>query len=222
MGRMETEGLEHSLTNDVSWRLVMDMDTKLKRAFIKFFPFVIVVTFLSVLSYGIGQQVLRQTADDTQVQMAEDAASLLSAGQQTDSVVSGQKIDMSKSLAPFLIVYDAQGQVVAASGAINGKVPSLPSGVLDSARSGEDHITWQPSGAVRDAVVVVAYNGKQSGFVLAGKSLREVEKHESEITTMVFLMWAVCLVVLYLYFLFGEYVREDKVKRSTHFKGKRI
>lgn len=185
------------------------MRTNLKLAFLQWVPFAIAVTFVCMLIYGVGQQVLRQSADDTQVQMAEDAASLLSSGQSPESVISAQKIDMARSLAPYLIVYDNHQQVVASSGSINGHVPSLPNGVLDSAKDGEDHITWQPDAGVRDAVVVVSFSGKQSGYVLAGRSLREVEKHESLVQTIVLFTWVSCLIVLYLYFLFASLVREQ-------------
>ena len=44
------------------------------------------------------------------------------------------------------------------------------------ARRGEDRLTWQPEPGVRSATVVVHYQGAQAGFVMAGRSLREVGK----------------------------------------------
>jgi len=154
------------------------MRMNMKEVFYQIMTFAIIATFSCGLIYGVGQQVVRQSADDVQAQMAEDAASNLSSGLAPETIIP-ERIDMAKSLAPFLIVYNKDQKVVASSGTINGQVPSLPSGVLDSAKDGETHITWQPNQDVRDAIVVVSYSGKQSGYVLAGRSLREVEKHES-------------------------------------------
>lgn len=73
------------------------------------------------------------------------------------------------------------GGPIAGSGTLDGKLPTLPPGVFDFTRqNGQDGITWQPQPDVRSAIVVVHYNGLQSGFVLAGRSLREVEIREDK------------------------------------------
>jgi hypothetical protein len=41
--------------------------------------------------------------------------------------------------------------------------------------------------------VVVAYGGAQPGFVLAGRSLREVEKRESQVEQISGIVWLVTL-----------------------------
>jgi hypothetical protein len=74
-----------------------------------------------------------------------------------------------------MIVYDDQGEAVASSGALHGQIPSLPAGVLDYVReNSEDRVTWQPEAGVRIAAVIVRFEGVESGFVLAGRSLREL------------------------------------------------
>lgn len=201
------------------------MNSNLKQAFVQWIPFAIVLTFVCALIYGVGQQVIRQSADDMQVQMAEDAASQLASGQKPDSVIPAKKVDMVKSLAPFIIVYNDKQQVIASSGSINGKVPLLPGGVLDAAKDGENHITWQPEANVRDAVVALSFHGKQSGYVLAGRSLREVEKHSNLVFILTFFTWVASLIVMYIYFLFTALVREqvhaEKIKQFTIFKNKK-
>src|SRR5690349_14534601 len=70
-----------------------------------------------VLACGIGyvqvQQVLRSAANDPQVQIAEDAAAALDAGRTPLSVVSGPAVDIGRSLAPWIAVYDTAGAVLA-------------------------------------------------------------------------------------------------------------
>jgi hypothetical protein len=158
----------------------------LPRAFLYWLPLAFSFTLLAGLVYVTVQQNFRQDANDPQIQMAEDAAMQSQDGAQAQTVVGTGKVDMARSLTPFLIVYDATGQLLASSAQLNGAVPALPPGVLDSARaSGEDRLTWQPQEGVRVAAVVTPFGGSRPGFVLAGRSLREVEERESRLTQLV-------------------------------------
>jgi hypothetical protein len=66
--------------------------------------------------------------------------------------------------------------------------------VLDYVRTnGEDRITWQPAPGVRMASVVVGFQGTRSGFVLAARSLREVEKREDQAEYEAGLAWLASL-----------------------------
>jgi hypothetical protein len=58
-----------------------------------------------------------------------------------------------------------------------------------------DALTWMPASGVRSAIVVVAYNG---GYVLAGRSLTQVELRETDLEVVVGLL---CVVTLGLTFL---------------------
>jgi hypothetical protein len=156
----------------------------------------IVVSGLCFLLYGVAQQDLRQGADDPQIQMAEDTATKLATGQQAQNVVPSEKVDIATSLAPYIIVFDTAGKPIASSAQLNGQTPTIPSGVFDVVRqNGEDRITWQPQPGVRSAVVVTQFKGPTSGFVLAGRSLREVEKRESSILQIVLVGWVGILFV---------------------------
>jgi hypothetical protein len=105
--------------------------------------------------------------------MAEDATSALAGGANIESVVPSTKVDIATSLAPFLMIYDDSGNALASSATLHGMNPTFPPGILDYTRqNGEDRVTLQPEGGVRIAAVVVRYD---NGFVLAGRSLREVE-----------------------------------------------
>jgi hypothetical protein len=169
-------------------------------------PLAVVIIGLSGLVYLTVQQALRMSLNDPQIQMAEDAASALAAGQSADALVPAAKVDVSQSLAPFLIVYDDNGNVVASSAVLHGETPALPSGVLDYTRTnGEDRITWQPESGVRLAAVVVRVEGG-SGFVLAGRNMREVEKREDQTMQLSMLAMAVTLVASLVVVVFCEFV----------------
>ncbi len=157
------------------------------------------ITLAFVLSVLIGfgytavQQNYRQGANDPQIQMAEDTASQLASGVPA-SHFNNTPIDPSKSLTPFIIVYNGSGRVVASSVGLNKQTPSLPNGVLDFVtKHGEDRFTWQPAANVRIAAVATSYHGQSSGYILTGRSLKEVEKREDQLTLMALAAWLVGL-----------------------------
>ncbi len=148
--------------------------------------------------YAAVQQALRIGANDPQIQLAEDTAARLGQGRPAADPV-GDAVDVATSLAPFLIVYDPSGHVVASSAQLAGRTPMLPAGVLHDATPGhEDRLTWQPRPGVRLASVVVA---TPQGYVLAGRSLREVERRERDAELVIGAAWLVSLGVLAATFL---------------------
>ena len=162
----------------------------LGRSFIKWLPLGVAVTMLSVIVYGSAQQTYRQGANDPQIQMAEDAARALATGASPAEIVGSGTVDPSVSLAPFLIVTDADGNVVASGMRIGGSSPVPPKGVLDSAaQKGENRVTWQPRATVRIASVEVPVSGSGKGFVVAGRSLRVVEEREDALLQLVAAGW---------------------------------
>ncbi len=173
-------------------------------------PIAVVTAGLCGLVYATVQQSLRHSANDPQIQMAEDAAYALGSGHRTESVLPPTQIDMSQSLAPFLIVYDDAGNVTASSASLYGRPPSLPQGVLGYTRAhGEDRITWQPAPGVRIAAVITPFaatNGAPSGFVLAGRSLREIEERESQVELITGAALLVILAASLAVVVFGEIV----------------
>lgn len=181
---------------------------KLKLIFKAWLPFAVVITAFCALVYASVQQAFRQGANDPQIQMAEDSADMLADGGNTDALVPVSKVSVSKSLAPFLIVYDADGNEIASSVQLDGQTPALPDGVLDAARDlGENRVTWQPRNGVRIAAVIVSY---KDGFVLAGRNLREVEIRESQLTTFAGITWILALVATLVVIAFGEYFLAEK------------
>jgi hypothetical protein len=91
-------------------------------------------------------------------------------------------------------VYDDKGEIISTNALLDVNVPDLPMGVLNYTRDHkEDRLTWQPKVGVRAAIAVVRSAGVKPGFVLAGQSLREVEKLEDRILFDVIVGWAVTM-----------------------------
>ncbi len=146
----------------------------------------VAVTCLAFITYAGLQQVLRQSANDPQIALAEDAAAALQRGAQPAEVVGAQQVEIEQGLSPFLIIFDTNGNPVASSGVLGGSVPTLPAGVLEyTVGHGQDRITWQPRFDARIAAVIQHYGGASPGFVLAGRSLREVERREDAMLAIV-------------------------------------
>ncbi len=96
----------------------------------------------------------------------------------------------------YAIILDAHGNPIASSAQLDGQTPTIPAGVFDSVRqNGEDRLTWQPQTDVRSAIVVTQFTGSTSGFVVAGRSLREVEKREDGLMQILVAGWVVMMLV---------------------------
>ena len=87
------------------------------------------------------------------------------------------------------------------------EIPRPPHGVLEYVRDhGEERVTWQPERRVRIAAVVVRYEGKGSGFVLAGRSLREIEGRVRQVGMLTGLALGATLLTSLGAVVFGEFV----------------
>lgn len=174
-------------------------------------PVGITATLLSIMVYGAIQQYIRQSANDPQVQMAEDAAAKLATGTAPANLITGDTVDIAKSLAPFTIILDKDGNVLASSGSLEGETPIPPRGVLTTAQErGENRITWQPEAKVRAAIIVKYFNDAATGYVLVGRSLREAEHRTSSISLEIFLGWALTmLVTLFATLVFARHERHE-------------
>ncbi len=179
-------------------------------------PLALLATLLCVLVYGAVQQDMRQSANDPQIALAEDAAASLAAGHTPDSVVASSPIAIEKSLAPFVIVYDANGKPLASGGTLAGKIPIPPSGVFAMAvATSEDRVTWQPQPDVRLATIVTPYHSNTaSGFVLAARSLREVEQREDQLARNVGIGWIATLVATAVTLLFIQIITQAGTSRK--------
>ena len=165
----------------------------LRRALVSFLPVVTATSLVIAFVYATEQQNLRTGANDPQVQLAEDAAARLDAGANPNDVLPSQPVDMARSLAPFLIVFDRGGKPVASSAQLEGTTPQPPPGVLTAVSgSRRNQLTWAPRPEVREAAVIVAY---RDGHVLVGRSLRLVEERETALGQLA-IVFLVALIVV--------------------------
>ena len=145
-------------------------------AFLLWLPAAAASAVLAFTIYATVQQSIRSAANDPQIQLAEDAAARLDDGATPDTVVPTETVDPTKSLSPFVEVFDRSGVILASSGSISGEPPAPPIGVLTSSlKTDHNSVTWEPLPGIRIAAVAVA---SDDGFVLAGRSMREIEPRE--------------------------------------------
>ncbi len=173
---------------------------------------------IALALYAIPQQVLRNGANDPQIQLATDAVARLEDGAALSEAIPAGNVDMARSLAPFIIAYDNQGKPLASQAKLNGGVPVLPTGVFDYVRQhGEERVSWQPilgnTRGVRIAAVVERVGGAHPGFVLAGRSLREVELREAQVEQMAGLTWIGMLALIVIGTLAYGWLTRSPVQR---------
>lgn len=158
---------------------------------------VIIFGLCGVVYLGL-QQNYRQSAYDPQIQMAEDignaSSTFVSAASSTQTQT---KINISQSLATFTMVFDDTGKLVSSTGILDDQqtMPTVPSGVFDYTRAhGEDRLSWEPKPGVRIATVVHRLKASDSGFVLVGRNMREVEMRELRLLIEVAIAGAAILI----------------------------
>lgn len=159
-----------------------------RRAFALWLPAALASTVLALAGYGIVQQALRSGANDPQVALAQDARVALDAGAPASAVVPSQSIDLHRSLAPWVAVYDGSRKLLASSAM---GVDVYPTSVFNAVGPGErDQVTWQPDASTRQATVVVRWSG---GWVVAGRSLALVEDREGQALLISVAAWLAAL-----------------------------
>ena len=145
------------------------------RRLISFFGTIAILIVIFGTMYAVTQRMLRTDANTPQIQLAEDTAANLNANI-APATMTHEKVDIAKSLAPFVNIYDQSGKIIAGSGYLDGTLIAPPKGVLTASDTAAYHaVTWQPRPDTRIAAVTV-HSDKY--YVLSGRSLKEVEKNE--------------------------------------------
>lgn len=157
--------------------------------------FSLVITLTAGGIYVTVQQFMRHFADYPQMQIAVDTAQQVANGRK---IHFSPIIDIAQSTAPFLMLYDSQGNLQSSQAMLNNNTPSLPLGVLMYAKAhGMDRITWEPQAGVRIASIIVYYNtGTNHGFVLGGRSLKEIELWEEQLLQEVIAFWGISIIAI--------------------------
>lgn len=192
----------------------------------RFVPMAFLATMVCGLVYLVAQQSLRTEANDPQIQMAEDTAAGLQGFVVAPGLVPSDSVDISTSLAPYVVIYNSSGTPVAGNGFLQGTLPNLPAGVFAYVQAhGEDQFTWQPRPSVRQAVVITSFNSVKtpnfpdsypnSGFVMAGRSLREVEIRENQVEFETDIAWIPTLIGLFILEIFFAVAEERIAKKKN-------
>jgi hypothetical protein len=167
---------------------------------------IVLITMMSLMVYGAAQQIMRQSANDPQVEMVENVSTLLEHGDSPDSIGLTEKSDLNNSLMPFIMIADENGNQVASTASLDGNKLKIPQGVFTFTKAhGDDRVTWQPKPGVRQALVMRYYkSGNNSGFVAAGRSLREIEARTKNLGTLLFFGWLTTLGVITIVYILLE------------------
>jgi len=157
----------------------------------------LVLTLLGGAAAITMQQMLRRGANQPQIDMAQWYAGEIGAGEAPGNVIPPGYVDLERSLQPFVIFYDEQGNPGPCTGYLQQKIPTPPSGMFAFVRlHGSENVTWEPRPGVRIACVVRRVNSKTPGFILAGRSLRLVEQQESLLWRIVMGGWVGVMALL--------------------------
>lgn len=158
-------------------------------------PFAWTITLLCGLLYLCIYQVMRVEADQAQIELAQDIATSLYKNETPKATISGT-VDIEKSVAPFIVLYNSNGSPVDGTGKLDDHLPSLPEDIFKKTQTHtERRFTWEPRGNTRVATVVRYYqNEKHAGFVLAGKNLRETEHAAGSLLVLIGSAWAFALL----------------------------
>lgn len=174
--------------------------------------------FFSVLLLTVAvvdQQILRRGADRQPTFIAQLVSSP-QPGQASEAareqVVSGllaapkqeiASLSWLHSARPFVALYDASGNAIAANATLHGVLPQPPRGIFNVIQQrGEDKITWQPQPGIR-----VALTGRpmpNGGFVLSGQSLIPSESRTALFYRYLRWMWALALLTCACLALFAR------------------
>ncbi len=151
------------------------------KTFVSCIPLFCTIVCIYGFLYLALQQYIRLSANELPMQYAEDTRTKwLRNGDISDIFKEVPKIELGKSLSPFIIICDSNAAPRASTCSLNGRCPVPPKGAFIAAlQRGQNRITWQPEPGIRNAIVILPFsmNG-QHGYILAGHSLRETDDRD--------------------------------------------
>jgi hypothetical protein len=110
-------------------------------------------------------------------------------------LAKGKTIDIAHSYSPFITIFNTAGTIIASNAILNDSTTVPPSGVFAYALANrQDRVTWQPQRNVRIATVILPFHGTQSGFVLVGRNLAEIEHRSRELLKLTCVVWLTVLI----------------------------
>ncbi len=176
----------------------------------------IFVTVICALVFVSVQQSLRYAANDPQIQIVEDGVVSLKDNDQRP-LFGPDKFDLEKSLGTFIALYDKDGKVLESNATLNGEAPQPPQGIFEAAKNkGHNEVTWKPKDNVRQALVIMPIGNQAGEFLLAGRSLREVEKRTNQIFIITSVAWAGLLLLSFAYIAMNDKKSEHSEEHTHH------
>jgi len=161
----------------------------MKSKFIIWIALMMAGMFAVGIAYTATQQNIRLSADETAVALAQETLIKIQNGENINIV---EKTDASRSLYPFVMIYDNDRKLIASSAQLNGKAIEYPISVLDWVdKDGEHRISWAPQQGLRFASVGIKYD---DGYIVAAVSLKEKERLVSTIGTVMLVLFIVYVV----------------------------
>ncbi len=179
-----------------------------------FLPLKIVIIGLAVLIYASAQQIYRQSLNDPQVEIVGNMQiALLLGAQPVDIVGRAQMFDVSKSLTPFIAVFDESGNVLESTATVGTTTLHIPEGVLAYAKEhGENRVTWEPVKGTRIALVVRPVAIESGWFVASGRNMKETEMRINDIGKMIAIGTIIILIVGFFFDYLGDVWRRKIYK----------
>lgn len=136
--------------------------------------------------YLTAQHLERSGADDSPVRLASQVLSTPPA--------DPTRVDLATSLAPFYVIYDADGTATDGNGYLDGALAQVPAGVITTAADrGDNRVTWQPRPGLRFATVEIRDGDR---VILAGQSLAPSEARTDNLGLLLLAGGGASLVLL--------------------------
>jgi hypothetical protein len=161
---------------------------KLIKALTHSIPFAVCIFGMGMTLYIVEQQWIRQSFNDYQMEAATDVARSLHTGANPSFIIPNKSLvptDVLVSRSAWIVVLDATGSMVDTTANMNGQPVRIPDGILSYAKAnGTDVVTWQPNAMTRVALVVI-YEPTSKSYVVAGKSMIDIEKHIAQLGVLV-------------------------------------
>ncbi len=168
------------------------------KKYLRLLSILTIVTIVFGTMYALIQQQNRVQANDIPTMLAQETVNSLADGGSIPEGYFG-RMNVLKTSAPFVMIYDKKGVPIAGSGYLAGKIAELPAGVIKHAKPGKNHaVTWAPVKDKRFATVTVA---SDSYYVVAAQSLTNVESRMGHLT----IIWLVGYL-LTVALIVGKYV----------------
>jgi hypothetical protein len=180
----------------------------------RYIPWIGALSILIVVTattFGVMQQSERQGANDGPLRLATQVSSELARGSST-TIDRLPRVDLSNSLAPFVVVFGVDGKPSSGNGYLNGALAEPPSGVIREVRkAGEGSVTWQPATGLRFATVSIRSGDR---VVMAAQSLAPSEHRTDAIGALVAVGGLGAALILVLTFAVGELSRRASARTS--------